>query len=85
MSRGAVYCDSTKGEMTASPLLPCCPRSLHDALKAAPILWAAAPFVGIQDGAGGPDLELRNCAACATTLGREIWNDDKNPGTGEKS
>jgi hypothetical protein len=79
MPRGAVYTDTAKGEFAASPLLPCCPSALHVALKADPALWAAAPYVGIQDGAGGPDLELRNCPACATTLANELWPDDDTP------
>lgn len=29
--------------------------------------WAELPCLGIQDGAGGPDLEVRNCA-CGSTL-----------------
>lgn len=43
----------------------------HDALKLDPAAWQALHFVGIQDGAGGPDLELRNCR-CGSTLAIEL-------------
>lgn len=70
--RGAVYSNAASGTIIS---LACCPQPLHEALKADPVLWAAAPFVGVQHFEDGR-LELRNCAACASTLAVELPPDE---------
>ncbi len=39
--------------------------------KHTPAGWASLKLVGVQRCAGGPDLELRNCA-CSSTLAIEV-------------
>jgi hypothetical protein len=34
--------------------------------------WATLPIAGVQRIDGGPDLELRTCPACGSTLAREV-------------
>ncbi len=47
----------------------------HDALKRSPA-WSELPYVGVLPGCDGePDVELRNCPACESTLGRELEGD----------
>ena len=36
--------------------------------------WVHFPYVGIQRGRHGPEVELRDCPRCGTTLGRPIWH-----------
>lgn len=45
----------------------------HDALRKDAEAWAALPLVGIQRCVeGDPDLEIRQCRTCLTTLAIEI-------------
>lgn len=51
------------------PLSECCTDETHEAVKADPERWKAQTFIGIQDGCGGCDYELRNCT-CGSTLAK---------------
>ena len=54
----------------------CCSHERHRALKADPMVWELLRFRGVwrglladdKDFAGTPDLILRDCAICGSTL-----------------
>lgn len=51
-----------------------CSRDYHDRLRAFPdLLWQQLHNIGIQHGEdGAPDLSLRNCDRCGSTIAREV-------------
>lgn len=45
----------------------------HEATKADPVRWAALPLLGVQVCVeGDPDLEIRLCPHCHTSMSIEI-------------
>jgi hypothetical protein len=50
-----------------------CPDAQHAAIKADDATWSAQPLLGVQRGEDGdPDVEVRQCSSCRTTLGRDV-------------
>jgi hypothetical protein len=50
-----------------------CIAATHDEIRNDDRRWAAAAYVGIQSGFGlMPDMEIRNCTACGSTLARAL-------------
>jgi hypothetical protein len=53
--------------------MPPCSRDSHAEVKADPIRFRDLAYLGVvrMDG-DGPDIELRNCPHCASTLAMEV-------------
>lgn len=64
---------SSEGPALVPTALELCGRARHAAIKADDVRWGTeTTAVGVQRDEDGDVIELRNCTACGSTLGRVV-------------